>query len=124
MTTIVHFDIPAENIKRAKNFYEKLFDWKIEPVPGPMEYYNITTKDEKGNEGIAGGIVQRELPEQKITNFIGVSSINEYIKKIENLGGKILMPKTTIPGFGYLATFIDTEGNTLGIWETDTTSQE
>ena len=124
MTTIVHFDIPAENIKRAKNFYEKLFDWKIEPVPGPMEYYNITTKDEKGKEGIAGGIGQRELPEQKITNFIGVSSINEYIKKIENLGGKILMPKTTIPGFGYLATFIDTEGNTLGIWETDTTSQE
>ena len=124
MTTIVHFDIPAENIKRAKNFYEKLFDWKIEPVPGPMEYYNITTKDEKGKEGIAGGIGQRELSEQKITNFIGVSSINEYIKKIENLGGKILMPKTTIPGFGYLATFIDTEGNTLGIWETDTTSQE
>lgn len=124
MTTIVHFDIPAENIKRAKNFYEKLFDWKIEPVPGPMEYYNITTKDEKGKEGIAGGIGQRVQPEQKITNFIGVSSIDEYVKKIENLDGKILMPKTTIPGFGYLATFIDTEGNTLGIWETDPTSQD
>jgi predicted enzyme related to lactoylglutathione lyase len=88
-----------------------------------MEYYNIATKDEKGKEGIAGGMGQRGKPEQKITNFIGVSSINEYVKKIENLGGKILMPKTTVPGFGYIATFIDTEGNTLGIWETDPYAQ-
>ena len=82
MTKIVHFVIPAENIKRAKFFYEKLFDWKIEPVPGPMEYYNITTKDEKEKEGIARGIGQRGQPEQKITNFIGFSSIDEYLKKL------------------------------------------
>jgi len=123
MTTIVHFDVPAEDLKRAKIFYEKLFEWKIEPVPGPMEYYNIVTKDENGKEGIGGGMGKRGQPEQKITNYIGVSSIDEYVKKVQDLGGRIIMPKTTIPGFGYLATFLDSEGNTLGLWETDSSAQ-
>ena len=123
MTTIVHFVVPAEDLKRAKIFYEKLFEWKIEPVPGPMEYYNIVTKDENGKEGIGGGMGKRGQPEQKITNYIGVSSIDEYVKKVQDLGGRIIMPKTTIPGFGYLATFLDSEGNTLGLWETDSSAQ-
>ena len=48
-----------------------------------------------------------------------VRNLDEYIKKVEQLGGKIIMQKTTIPGFGYLAVFLDTENNTLGLWETD-----
>lgn len=119
MSTIVHFDIPADDINRAKNFYEKLFNWKIERLPGPMEYFNISTKDDKGNDSIGGGMGQRGQPDQKITNYIDVDSIDEYIKKVEGLGGKIIMPKTPIPGFGYLATFLDTEGNVLGLWNTD-----
>lgn len=123
MATIVHFDVPAENINRAKKFYEELFGWKIEPVPGPMEYYEITTKDENGKEGVAGGMGKRGQPDQKIVNYIGVKSIDKYIEKAKSLGGKIIMPKTTIPGFGYLTTFIDTEGNTIGLWETDPTAK-
>lgn len=119
MATIVHFDVPAEDIMRAKKFYESLFEWKIEPVPGPMEYYNIFTKNQDGTPGIGGGMGKRGAPEQKITNYIGVTNIEEYIKKVEELGGKILMPRTIIPGFGYLSTFIDTEGNTIGLWETN-----
>ena len=119
MATIVHFDVPVEDIKRAKTFYENLFDWKITPVPGPMDYYNIITTDDEGNNGIAGGMGHRGAPEQQITNYIGVSSIEKYMEKVKELGGKVTMPKTTIPGFGYLATFLDTEGNRLGLWETD-----
>lgn len=122
MATIVHFDVPAEDIQRAKKFYEDLFDWKIEPVPGPMEYFNIFTKDEKGNRGIGGGMGKRGQPEQRITNYFGVANIDDSIKKIKDLGGTILMPKTTIPGFGYLATFLDTEGNKIGLWTTDETA--
>ena len=119
MSTIVHFDVPADDINRAKNFYEKLFDWKIERLPGPMEYFNISTKDDKGNNSIGGGMGQRGFPDQKITNYIDVDSIDDYIKKVEELGGKIIMPKTKISRFGYLATFLDTEGNILGLWHTD-----
>ncbi len=119
MPTIVHFDIPADNLERAKKFYKDLFDWEIESVPGPMEYYNIATKNENQEAGVGGGMGQRQQQGSGITNYIGVSSVDEYIKKVEQLGGKIIMPKTTIPGFGYLAVFLDTENNPLGLWETD-----
>ena len=119
MPTIVHFDIPADDIERAKKFYKDLFDWKIEPVPGPMEYFEISTKNEEGKEGVAGGMGKRQQQGTAITNYIGVSSIDEYIQKALKLGAKIIMPKATIPGFGYLAVFLDTENNSLGLWETD-----
>jgi len=123
MPTIVHFDIPADDMESAKKFYKELFDWKIESVPRPMEYNNIATKDEKGNDGIDGGMGERREPGAGVTNYIGVDSIYDYIKKVEDLGGKIIMPKTPIPGFGYLAVFLDTENNAMGLWETDETVQ-
>ena len=123
MSTFVHFDVPTEDIERAKKFYETIFNWEIKPVPGPMEYYDIITKDEKGNLGLAGGMGKRGAPDQKITNYIGVDSVDEYVEKVIANGGRIIMPKTTIPGFGYLATFLDTEGNVMGLWETDPNSQ-
>ena len=123
MPTIVHFDIPADNIERAKKFYEDLFDWKIEPVPGPMEYFNISTKTEDGKEGVGGGMGQRREGNTGITNYIGVPSIDEYIEKAIKFGAKIIMPKTTIPGFGYLAIFLDSENNSIGLWETDPDSK-
>ncbi|MFX0141606.1 MAG: VOC family protein [Candidatus Hodarchaeota archaeon] len=118
MPTIVHFDISADNPDRAKKFYEKLFDWKIEAVSG-MKYYLIQTADSDGKQGVGGGIAKREKPEQKITNFIGVSSIDKYIDKVERLGGKVIEPKTPIPGWGFLAVCLDTENNTFGLWEED-----
>ena len=123
MPTIVHFDVPADNIKRAKKFYEELFDWKIEGVPGPMEYFNISTKTEDGKEGVGGGMGQKQEGNTGITNYIGVPSVDEYLEKAQKLGAKVIMPKTTIPGFGYLAVFLDTENNTLGLWETDPNAQ-
>jgi predicted enzyme related to lactoylglutathione lyase len=119
MATIVHFDIPVQDIERAKSFYTRLFDWKIERVPGPMEYYNIQTTDEDGKPGIGGGMGKSMMPDPVITNYIGVSSVDEYIEKAKQAGGKIIMPKTTIAGFGYLAVCLDTEGNRIGLWETD-----
>jgi predicted enzyme related to lactoylglutathione lyase len=123
MATFVHFDVPTEDIERAKKFYETIFNWEIKPVPGPMEYYDIITKDEKGDLGLVGGMGKRGAPDQKITNYIGVDSVDEFVEKVIANGGRIIMPKTTIPGFGYLATFLDTEGNVMGLWETDPNAQ-
>ena len=123
MPTIVHFDVPAEDVERAKKFYSELFDWKIERMPGPMEYYGITTTDEDGKEAVGGGMAKKEEQNDSITNYIGVPSIDEYIIKVEQLGGKIIMPKTPIPGFGYLAVCLDTENNKFGLWESDEKAQ-
>ena len=92
--TIVHFGISADNIERARNFYHKLFGWKIEKSLGPTEYYLIETRTSKGEIGITGGIAKRKKDYQKITNFIQVPSIDESIANVKMLGGKIIDPKT------------------------------
>lgn len=119
MPTIVHFDISADDIERAKEFYEELFEWKIASIPGPVPYYLIETTDVDGKESVGGGIAKRGAPEQKITNFIGVDSIDEYIVKVEILGGRVIEPKWAVPGWGYLAVCLDTENNTFGLWGED-----
>lgn len=121
MSTIIHFDISAENPERAKAFYEKLFGWKIQPLPGPMNYYLIETTDLKGEKGIGGGMAKRENPQQTgINNFMGVASIDESAKQVIELGGKIIQPKQAVPGWGYLALCMDTENNVFGLFQEDT----
>lgn len=119
MPAIIHFDISADDPERAKRFYEELFNWKIELLPGPVGYYLIETSDLKGKQGIGGGMAKRNKPEDKITNFIGVNSINEYTAKVERLGGKVIEAKWPVPGWGYLAVCLDTENNTFGLWKED-----
>ena len=123
MPTIVHFDISADDMERAKEFYGELFDWKIELLPGPVPYCLIQTTDLNGSEGVGGGMAKRDALGQGITNFIGVSSVDEYIARIEKLGGKVIEPKMAVPGWGYLAVCLDTENNTFGIWEEDENAQ-
>ena len=119
MPTIVHFEIPADDLDRARQFYGELFGWKIEKVPGPMEYWLITTTDEKGERAVEGGMMARQAPGQPITNYIGVPSLDEYAAKIDQMGGRVVVPKTAVPGFGYFAVCLDTENNTFAIWEND-----
>jgi hypothetical protein len=52
MATIVHFEIPTDDVERAKKFYGDLFGWKIEKIPGQMEYWMFRTTDENGKETI------------------------------------------------------------------------
>ena len=119
MPTIVHFDISADNTERAKKFYEELFNWKIELLPGPVEYYLIETTALNGEQGVGGGMAKRNQPEDKITNFIGVNSIDEYIVRVEKLGGKVIESKWPVLGWGYLAVCLDTENNVFGLWQDD-----
>ncbi len=131
MPTIVHFEIPSDDIERSKKFYSELFGWTIEKFQGTdnnmaedMEYYIITTTDEKGNKALSGGMLKRQNPQQLgITNYIDVKSINEYSAKVEGLGGKVVLQKMPVPGMGYFAICIDTENNTFAIWETDSTAK-
>lgn len=123
MPSIVHFDLPADDPKRARKFYTELFGWKFERYPGPEEYYLIETEYPEEQPGIRGGMGKRGSPDQKITNYIGVASIDEYLARVESLGGKVTLPKMAVPGFGYLAVCLDTEGNAFGLWEEDPTAK-
>ncbi len=120
--TIVHFEIPANDVERLKNFYSKLFDWKIEKVSGPMDYWLIYTvpTDESGmpkEPGVNGGMMKRQDRNQKITNYISVESVDEYSRKVQELGGTIVVPKQEVHEMGYFAVCVDPEGNIFAIWE-------
>ena len=123
MPTIVHFEIPADDLERSKKFYSDLFGWKIEKWSGSnslgMEYWTITTTNDKGNKAVGGGMMKRQGPQQPIINYIDVKSVDEYSSKVKQLGGKVHVPKMAVPGMGYLAVCIDTENNAFGIWETN-----
>ena len=109
-------------LKGQRN-YSDLFGWKIEKWSGSadigMEYWTITTTDDKGNKALGGGMMKRQGPQQPITNYIDVKSIDEYSSKVQQLGGKVHVPKMPVPGMGYLAVCLDTENNAFGIWETN-----
>jgi predicted enzyme related to lactoylglutathione lyase len=119
MPTIVHFDIPADDLDRARKFYESLFGWKIEQPPGPLSYYLIETTDLEGKAGVGGGMGQRQKPDEQITQFFGVESIDAHMEKVKALGGSVVAPRMTVPGWGYLAVCRDTEQNLFGLWEED-----
>jgi uncharacterized protein len=123
LPSIVHFEVPIDDLERAKKFYTELFDWKIEKATGPFEYWTISTTadDEDSNTigGIGGRMMKRQDSQQRIGNYVGVASIEDYTSKVEKLGGKVLVPKMTIPGNGYVAVCMDTEGNTFSLWKAD-----
>ena len=118
MNRVEHFDICADDPERAINFYSDVFGWKIEKWEGPTEYWLVTTGPDD-QAGINGGISKRQDPAQSMINTIGIVSLDEFVEKVPAAGGKIVAPKTAIPGVGYFALCQDTEGNNFGLMEED-----
>ena len=123
--TIVHFEIPADDVEKLRKFYSQLFGWKIEKMPGPVEYWGIQTVpvDEKGvpiRPGVNGGMMKKQNPEHTPVNYVLVESVDEYVGKIESLDGKIVVPKMEVPGIGWWALALDPEGNQFAILQSMT----
>jgi uncharacterized protein len=117
---IVHFEIPADDVARARAFYEGVFGWKIKQFPmppGSPEYYGVTTRKE-GEVGINGGLMRRNMPGQPFANYVDVKSIDDFLGKIQAHGGSVVMPRQEIaPGMGSIAVFKDPEGNMMGLYQ-------
>jgi uncharacterized protein len=117
MPRVVHFELNAKDPGRASAFYEIVFGWKFQKWNGPMDYWLITTGPD-GQMGINGGMA-KDRPPQAPAMTIGVGDLDACLKKIVAGGGRITQPKTAIPGVGWLACFIDTEGNSMGLLQPD-----
>jgi hypothetical protein len=113
-------------LKGQRNFILICLDGKIEKSSGMdsgnssssnMEYWMITTTDDKGNKALGGGMMKRKMPQQPNINYIDVKSVDEYSSKVENLGGKVVVSKSAVPGMGYFAVCLDTENNAFAIGE-------
>lgn len=122
MNRVIHFEIPADNIERARKFYQKVFGWKINIV-SDMDYTLFQTgpTDEKGmtqEKGfINGGMMKRQEDIKSPVITIEMPDIEEAAKKITEQGGKVIRPKMDVGDMGYAAYFKDSEGNVMGIWQ-------
>jgi len=123
MPRVVHFEINVDDPERAIKFYTDVFGWKIKKWEGPMDYWLVTSGPED-EPGIDGALMRRQEPSASTHNTIGVPSVDEFLAKITQAGGKVIAPKQTIPGVGYAASCQDTEGNIFGIFEEDTSAKE
>lgn len=128
--TVVHFEIPADDPERAARFYRELFGWDINRWAGGtdggegMEYWLVRTvpSDASGQPtrpGVNGGLMRRVAPGQTPVNYIGVASVDEFVRRAERLGAKVCVPKTPVPRMGWFAQLTDTEGNVFALWQSD-----
>jgi len=109
---VVHVEIPAVNVGAAGEFYQKLFGWKMQHVP-EFDY----TMWEDGS-GFGGGfnIVSDESPVGRVLVYIDSEDIEADLKKVVQLGGKVLREKTEIPQTGWFGVFQDPTGNVLALY--------
>ncbi len=121
MDKVQHFEIPADDMARAKKFYSSVFGWKIQDVPG-MEYAMADSVETDQNRqpigGTNGGILKRNLDYASTTSItITVQDADGAIQKVISAGGKLVRQKQKFGNIGYVAYVKDTEGNVVGIWQ-------
>lgn len=125
MGKVVHFEIPADDVARAKAFYGSVFGWQLHDYDMGEGSYTIAqtvpvdeqqVPTEPG--AINGGMMQRSPATPNPVITIEVDAIDDTLKAIEEEGGSVVTPRTEIPNMGWFAYFKDPEGNTMGLFET------
>jgi uncharacterized protein len=123
MDSVVHFEIPANDVKRANNFYTKAFGWQLSQFPG-FEYWSVGTTPVDKNQmpttpgAINGGLGKRgEMAPKSVTVTISVKDIEASLATVKKLGGKAVGKKMPVGDMGWSAYFEDTEGNLIGLWQ-------
>jgi len=114
------FEIPAKDITRAKKFYESVFNVKMEDMPEMMGMKMTGFPTEMGNGKVSGALVQSQMHNPSTDGAVvylnANPAIQTVIERVEKSGGKVVMPKTHIsPEIGYMAFFVDSEGNKVGL---------
>src|SRR6266851_3065471 len=106
-STLVHFEIPANEPDKTAHFYEQLFSWKIAKVPmGPMDYWLISHKDAGENETM-GGLYKKTMGETGFLNHFSVVNIDQSLAK----------GTEEIPNIGWFAILQDPDGNTFALFQ-------
>ncbi len=113
------FEIPATDLNRAKAFYENLFGIQMD-VQNMMGMEMAFFPAENGNGKVSGGVVKSDMhtpsKDGAVLYLNANPSIDSVMEKVEAAGGTVAMPKMHISDdIGYMAFFIDTEGNKIGL---------
>ena len=122
---VVHFEIPYDDDERARGFYQQAFGWQMMPMPEMG--YTIVMTGPSGDEGptepgfINGGMMKREGPYNGPNLVIDVANLEEALKSVNEAGGSTVSEREAVGDMGFVAYFRDTEGNLVGLWETNAT---
>jgi predicted enzyme related to lactoylglutathione lyase len=123
MDSVVHFEIPAKDVKRASAFYSKVFGWGFNQFPG-FEYWSVltTASDRNGTPTTPGSInggmgKQGVMAPKDVTITINVADIDAALETVKKNGGKMTGKKMPVGDMGFSAYFEDTEGNVIGLWQ-------
>lgn len=119
---VVHFEIPADDENRAREFYRSAFGWGFEVMPELQYSLAMTTPlDDQGRPtvpgSINGGLFKREEGITTPVVTVDVDDIDAALEKITALGGSTYRGKMEVPGMGWNAYFKDSEGNIVGLWQ-------
>jgi predicted enzyme related to lactoylglutathione lyase len=109
----VHVELNTADPAKAKSFYSKLFDWKLEDVPGG-DYTMI-----KVGEGTGGGIMKQPVPGAPSTwlAYVNVDDIQAATRKARTLGATVMKDVTEIPDAGWFSVIADPTGAVLALWK-------
>lgn len=123
MPHLAHFAINADDVERAKKFYERVFGWKFSAW-GPPQFYQIQTGPDGDSQPVRAALqARRNLVERQPTIgyecTIAVDSIDDTAKEVAAAGGTVALAKSVIVGVGALMFFRDTEGNVFGAIQFD-----
>jgi predicted enzyme related to lactoylglutathione lyase len=126
MARVVHFEIHAADPERAARFYETAFGWTLQHIPA-IDYWTISTGE---GAGINGGLLRRRgeppVKGQPVNAFVctlGVDDLDASVQAGLDAGGSMALPRMAIPGVGYIAYLIDTEGNIFGLHQADASAK-
>jgi uncharacterized protein len=115
------FEIPTTDLQRAKKFYEFIFDMQMVPLDLPQIQMRMFPITDMAN-GVGGSLCYSggfHSPSENLGPLIYLNAnpdVQIILDRIEKAGGRILVPKTQIsPEYGYMAAFIDSEGNRIGL---------
>ena len=121
--SIVHIELPSINSKEDAQFYNDAFGWATNSMPsGASDYYMYTPIEGPGGGfNPVGDGADNNLPIKpgEVIVYVSTDDINESLARIESLGGKTIMPKSPIPGMGWMALFTDPTGNRVGLYTND-----
>ena len=117
----VHLELMASDVSKAKSFYGKLFDWKMEDTTVD----NLPTSDHtytmiKVGEGTGGGLMKNPIPNTPSSwlAYVLVDDVKKSVEKAKSLGATVMKDKTEVKDMGSFAIINDPTGAMLGLWET------
>ena len=113
---VAHIELSTTELAASRRFYEEIFGWRFDSMPGMEAYVLFRTPGGQGGGFVSGPMADAPSAVGPLLH-LEVTDIDATLAKIASLGGRTLQPKTTISDeFGFFAVFLDNVGNRLGLW--------